>query len=72
MSCLQPQKVMQWVRDLLRGLQFLHSHQVVHRDLKLDNLLLDESGRLIISDFGKAAILDDETMKLPYSHGKQE
>ncbi len=65
---LQPQKVMQWFRDLLRGLVLLESNHVVHRDLKLNNLLLDENGRLVISDFGKAAILD-ETMKIPFRHG---
>ena len=42
---------------------------MVHRDLKLDNLLVDEKSRLVISDFGKAIILD-ETMKVPYNHGE--
>ncbi len=56
---------MQWFRDLLRGLVLLESNYVVHRDLKLDNLLQDKNGRLAISDFGKAAILD-ETMKIPF------
>ena len=41
--------------QILRGLEFLHSRHVVHRDLKPQNILLDCAiGRLALADFGLA------------------
>jgi serine/threonine protein kinase len=34
------------------GMQYLHSHDIVHRDLKLENILLDDHNRPLITDFG--------------------
>lgn len=39
-------------RQLLQGVDYLHSLGVAHRDLKPENLLLTTSGRLRITDFG--------------------
>lgn len=40
--------------QLLEGIAFLHSRWIVHRDLKLSNLLLTENGSLKLCDFGLA------------------
>lgn len=46
-------------KQILEGLQYIHSKQIVHRDIKLDNILLDQNGRLIICDFGVSRKIEE-------------
>jgi serine/threonine protein kinase len=39
-------------RQLVSGMDQIHKANIVHRDLKLENLLLDEDRNILISDFG--------------------
>uniref|UniRef100_A0A4W3K5J6 Mitogen-activated protein kinase kinase kinase 1 n=1 Tax=Callorhinchus milii TaxID=7868 RepID=A0A4W3K5J6_CALMI len=50
--------VVNYIEQLLRGLAYLHENQIIHRDIKGANLLIDSTGqRLRIADFGAAARL---------------
>ena len=44
-----------WFRQLVSAVDYCHANGVAHRDLKLENLLVDSSGRLRVTDFGLAA-----------------
>lgn len=44
--------------DAARGLEYLHSVNVFHRDVKSHNLLVDEDWRIKVGDFGISKILD--------------
>ena len=47
-----------YIIQLVKGLQYLHSHKIIHRDLKLGNLFLTDKMELKIGDFGLATKLD--------------
>ncbi|KAI8058071.1 kinase-like domain-containing protein [Syncephalis plumigaleata] len=44
--------------QLISGVSYMHSKNIVHRDLKLENLLLDRNRNVIITDFGFANQFD--------------
>ena len=43
--------------DVLNALDYLHSNSQIHRDVKLSNLLINMSGKTVLSDFGVAAMM---------------
>ena len=49
-----------YIFQLIKALKYLHSHRVIHRDLKLGNLFLTEKMELKVGDFGLATKLDFE------------
>lgn len=40
------------ISDVSNGMQYLHERDIIHQDIKPDNILLDESGNYVITDFG--------------------
>jgi serine/threonine-protein kinase len=58
---IAPRTALGWLRDAASALDAAHAQNVVHRDVKPGNMLLDEHGRLAIGDFGIARLaLEDQ------------
>ena len=54
------EQALRWFRDLVNELDYLHARGIVHRDVKLENVLIDSAGHAVLSDFGISRIFDDK------------
>lgn len=62
-----PEEVVRfYATQIILGLGYLHNEGIVHRDLKLENILIDEDGYIKIIDFGLAKILKNEEETMTY------
>lgn len=53
-------QVKTYAKQLLAGLWYCHEREVLHRDIKGSNLLIDNKGNLKIADFGLARTFNDD------------
>lgn len=63
---LMPEHIKNMALQMLLGLEFLHMHWILHRDLKPNNLLMNSEGRIKIADFGLARFFGSPTRH--YTH----
>ena len=53
-------EVLHVYQNTLEALSFMNEEGLVHRDLKLENILLDSEGTVVLADFGKQPTIQQE------------
>src|SRR6266849_5914627 len=54
---LAPSEASRVLRDVAWALAYAHGQGVIHRDVKPDNILLENNGRVLVADFGIASVV---------------
>ena len=61
------------IKEILSGIEFLHSRKILHRDLKPSNVLVDLEGHMRLADFGISRVLnEEETTVLTHAKGTRD
>ena len=55
-----PDRIEKWYEELVDALRYCHRQGVVHRDVKLENVLVDAEDHAVLSDFGVAKIVGND------------
>ncbi|MCS4486217.1 Stk1 family PASTA domain-containing Ser/Thr kinase [Staphylococcus americanisciuri] len=61
-GALEPQKAIDFIEQVLQGIQHAHEQGIVHRDIKPQNIMIDGQDTVKIVDFGIAKALSETTM----------
>ena len=57
---LEENTIKKYLSQILDGLEYLHYHNIIHRDIKCANILVDKNGVCKLTDFGGAKIIKEE------------
>ena len=49
-----------WFRQMCEAVDYIHEQGIVHRDIKLNNILMASDGRVVLSDFGISKVCDEK------------
>ncbi|CAG9855934.1 unnamed protein product [Phyllotreta striolata] len=60
-------RVVTWAKQIANGMQYLHSHKIIHRDLKSPNVLIGKDEIIKISDFGTSRTWNGVSEKMTFA-----
>ncbi|XP_041986458.1 mitogen-activated protein kinase kinase kinase 12 [Aricia agestis] len=58
-ACFSPKQIMKWAKEIALGMSYLHTHKIIHRDLKSPNVLIADNLVVKVSDFGTSREWND-------------
>ncbi|XP_040176094.1 mitogen-activated protein kinase kinase kinase 13 isoform X1 [Anopheles arabiensis] len=64
---ITPQQLVSWSQQIALGMQYLHTHKIIHRDLKSPNILIGENDVIKISDFGTSREWNEISTKMSFA-----
>uniref|UniRef100_A0A182PB91 Mitogen-activated protein kinase kinase kinase dlk-1 n=1 Tax=Anopheles epiroticus TaxID=199890 RepID=A0A182PB91_9DIPT len=64
---ISPQQLVSWSQQIALGMQYLHSHKIIHRDLKSPNILIGDNEVIKISDFGTSREWNEISTKMSFA-----
>ena len=56
---LDEECILRWFTELASAIDYIHAQGIVHRDIKLGNVLLDPDGHVVLSDFGISRLFSE-------------
>ncbi|XP_075616866.1 mitogen-activated protein kinase kinase kinase 13 isoform X1 [Balearica regulorum gibbericeps] len=62
-----PRLLVDWSTGIASGMNYLHLHKIIHRDLKSPNVLVTHTDAVKISDFGTSKELSDKSTKMSFA-----
>jgi len=62
-----PKKLVEWTKQIATGMNYLHQHKIIHRDLKSPNILIGNNEIMKISDFGTSLQSSEHSTKMSFA-----